>query len=89
MAHGLKRVVAPPQRHGSTQGLQIVATAARGTRVDQHVGMPAAEFIPVRQVTRDVVILRDPLPVRRVIGAPVRQWVDVEVLSIQVDTLFR
>ena len=46
----LETVIAPQQRQGAAERLQVVAAAAAGAGVDRHVGMPAAELVPVGQV---------------------------------------
>ncbi len=54
VADGFVGVVAPPQRHGAAHRLKVVAPPAAGARVDEHVRMPAAQFVPVGEVARDV-----------------------------------
>jgi hypothetical protein len=80
-------VIAPPEGHGAAHRLDVVAAAAAGAGVDEHVGVPPPQFVPVRKVAGDVLILGDALAVGRVVGAPVAQGVRVEVLAIEVDAL--
>jgi len=81
------QVVAAQQRHSASQGLQVVAPSAAGAAVDQHLGMTAAQLVPVGKVAYHVLELGHALPVGRVGGAPPGEGVDIEVLTIQTDAL--
>ena len=85
MADRLVGVVAPPERHGAAERLQVIPPAAGGTGVNQHLWVAAAKLVPVGQITGDVLDLRDPLAVRRVGRAPKSQRVHVEVLAVDID----
>jgi len=61
---GLEDVIAPQERHGAAEGLQVVAAAAAGTGIDQHARMSAAQLVPVGKVSLDVVVLGRPLAIR-------------------------
>ena len=46
-----------------------------------------AQFVPVAEVSLDVKVLGDPLPVGPVVCTPIRQRIDVEILAVEIDAL--
>ena len=73
VADGFKGIVAAPERHGAAHGFQVVAAAARGARINQHIRMPPMQFVPVGEVAGDVLDFSNALAVRRVILPPERR----------------
>ena len=94
--NGLKRS-SPGSRFGSrcaTRGtagrsvFQIVAPAARGN-FDQNVWMPSPQFVPIGEMSLDVEIFCNSLPIWRVVAPPVPERIDVEIFAVQINALLR
>jgi hypothetical protein len=86
-ADRLQEIVAAKQRDRAAKSLDVIATPAAGARIDQHVGMTAAQLVPVREVVHDVTDLGDALAVGLVVGSPGIERIHVEVLAVQIDAL--
>ena len=68
--------------------LEVVAPSSRSTTVDDQIGLPLAKRVPVSQVALHVEVLGDALAVGRIVLAPERERIHVEVLAIEIDALF-
>src|ERR1019366_4051406 len=80
-------VVAPQQRHRTAQSLQVVAASAGRATVNPQVRVPPAQLVPVSKITFDVPHFGEALPVRCIVGAPIGQGIDIEILPVEINTL--
>jgi hypothetical protein len=75
-----KLVVAAEQRNRAAQSLKIIATASGGAGIDEQAGVSTSQLVPELQVTYDMLHLRHPAAIGFVVGAPIGQWIHIEIL---------
>ena len=62
--------IASQKRHATPHGFEIVAVSAARAGIDPQFGMPAEQFVPVRQISADVLVFRNALAVGSIGAAP-------------------
>ena len=86
--HVGKLEIAAGQRHGPAHGFQIIAPSARRAGIESQPRVAPPQFIPEFQVSLHVMVLSNPLPIRRIVFAPSGQRaIAVHIFTIPIESL--